>query len=130
MALRTSSLVVLAATLLVLACGCGHGAATLPELNEQQRANARLPASTTLTLATETDISNATIASATVKDAVEHYLSIRGKHAAWKIGAARVVGEYMLLWIGFPEVLDGGIDLIYSSKEQGIVGTFLGDLRG
>ncbi len=130
MALRASSLVVLAATLLLLAHGCGHGAAALPELNEQQRSNARLPASSKLTLATETDILNATVASDTVKDAVEHYLRIRGEHAAWRIGAARVVGEYMLLWIGFPEVLDGGIDLIYSSKEQRIVGTFLGDLRG
>ena len=122
--------VVVSAALLLLANGCSNGAAPLPELNEAQRANARLPPSGELTLATEADISNGSIASGAVKDAIDAYLRTRDKHVTWRIGAARVVGEYLLLWVDFPEVLDGGIDLIYSSREQRIVGTFLGDLRG
>jgi len=35
-----------------------------------------------------------------------------------------------LLWISFPEIRDGGIDLIYSHKRDKIVGTFLGVDRG
>jgi hypothetical protein len=40
------------------------------------------------------------------------------------------VGEYVLLWIAFPEICDGGIDLIFSVKDMEIVGTFLGGYLG
>lgn len=48
----------------------------------------------------------------------------------WELTAARQVGEYVLLWIAFPGVADGGVSLVYSQKEHRIICTFLGGILG
>ena len=49
---------------------------------------------------------------------------------AFQICAARPIGRYVLLWVSFPKVADGGVDLIYSAEKRKIVGEFLGGYRG
>jgi hypothetical protein len=48
----------------------------------------------------------------------------------WQLNAARPVGDCVLLWIGFPDVADGGVDLVYSKKDQRINWEFKGGERG
>jgi len=47
-----------------------------------------------------------------------------------QISAARPIGNYLLLWVAFPNVVDGGVDLIFSVEKKRIVGTFCGGYRG
>jgi hypothetical protein len=89
-----------------------------------------VPAEGVLTLATTADIDRATACSgdAAIQSAVNDYLAKPGRQ--WTINAARPVGDYVLLWISFPGTADGGIDLIYSTKDQRIHWTFTGGYRG
>ncbi|MEO8670624.1 MAG: alpha/beta hydrolase [Tahibacter sp.] len=48
----------------------------------------------------------------------------------WSIAAAREQGDYVLLWIRFPDVDDGGIDLVYTKSQQRIGWEFNGGERG
>lgn len=99
-----------------------------PVLSPQERAAAGLPAAGELTLANDEDGKHVLKLDSAVDDALGRYLE--PLKVKWKICAARPVGDYILLWIGFPEVIDGGRDLIYSVKEQQIVGEFLGGYLG
>ncbi|MBF0411038.1 MAG: hypothetical protein HQM10_27095 [Candidatus Riflebacteria bacterium] len=47
-----------------------------------------------------------------------------------KVYATRKVGEYFLLWVTEPDVMDGGFELIYSIEKNRIVGTFFGGYKG
>ena len=99
-----------------------------PTLSPQERATAGLPAVGKLTLANAEDAKYISKLTSAVDDAVGRHLKPR--NVEWKISAARPAGDYILLWIAFPEIADGGIDLIYSTKEQQIVGTFHGGYLG
>jgi hypothetical protein len=37
---------------------------------------------------------------------------VGGSARRWQIVAARPVGDYVLLWISFSDVADGGVDLV------------------
>jgi hypothetical protein len=97
-------------------------------LSASARIERKLPPEGELTLATEDDRKFVVeLAPDTIK-AVERYLKPTAEDIV--ISAARPVGDYLLLWIGFSEVVDGGIDLIWSVEKQECVGTFLGGYRG
>ncbi len=90
----------------------------------------RLPRPDELTLAKPEDTTRATNVTADVREAVRDHLSRDHSGVAWRIEAVRPVEGHLLLWISFPEILDGGIDLVYSTEQRTIVGTFLGGYRG
>lgn len=121
--------------ILAVLCGCRQGGGTpesevSPEemLDDAARAELHLPAEDELTLVTDADIQFAKTLDPDVSVAVEHY--VKQYTAKFRIDAARRVGDYLLLWVSFPEVMDGGVDLIYSVEKGKIVGTFFGGYRG
>lgn len=97
-------------------------------LDDGVRAELALPAKDKLTLATNADVQFVKTLSPEVVAAVER--SVTPQSAKFRIVAARPVGEYLLLWIGFPEVMDGGAHVIYSVEKKKLVGTFLGGYSG
>jgi len=97
-------------------------------LADNVRAERRLPAKSVPTLATAADIEYVTRLDTAVTRTVEDFLRPTG--AAFQICAARPVGRYVLLWVSFPKVADGGVDLIYSAEKRKIVGEFCGGYRG
>ena len=117
---------------MVAVSGCEHDS-SLPVLAENAlsasaRDELKLPAEDELTLATKVDMDFvAELTPGTIK-AVERYLKPSGETVV--ISAARPVGDYLLLWIAFAEVADGGIDLIWSVEKQDCAGEFLGGYRG
>ncbi len=128
------SIVLIAVCVLMTVCyGCDKStepvAAKKPSvLSPQERAATGLPAAGELTLANAEDGKYVLKLDSAVDDAVGRYLKPR--NVKWKIGAARPVGDYILLWIGFPEIADGGMHLIYTVKDQRIIGEFLGGYLG
>jgi hypothetical protein len=122
---------VIVALALVALSGCRRDlisidAAILPEdvLSESARTEFDLPSKTDLTLAKRADVDLAKdLAPETIK-AVEEFLEPTGRRI--QIAAARPIGKYLLLWVGFPEVADGGVDLIFSVEKKRVVGTFCG----
>jgi hypothetical protein len=126
------TLILLGALLLT---GCGSQTPTDPAapsteglLTNKERVELHLPATGKLTLATEEDQKRTGKLPAEVGSAVGAFLKTRA--VEWKIMAARPVGNHILLWIAFPKIADGGIDLIYSVEKKRIVGEFLGGQRG
>ncbi|MCC6698150.1 MAG: hypothetical protein IT365_21185 [Candidatus Hydrogenedentes bacterium] len=116
-------------------CGCQQKNGTPdidipPEdfLDDGIRAELALPAKDELTLATNADVQFVKTLSREVIAAVEQ--SVTPQSAEFRIAAARPVGGYLLLWIGFPEVMDGGEHVIYSVEKKKLVGTFLGGYSG
>lgn len=101
---------------------------TAPELSARERAKAGLPPPGELVPAAPADVARAAQVGDDVRVALKAFL--KPMNAKWKIVAARPVGDHLLLWIGFPEIRDGGIDLIYSKKSKAIVGRFSGGWRG
>ncbi|MFT5469210.1 MAG: hypothetical protein ACI8UO_004325 [Verrucomicrobiales bacterium] len=97
-------------------------------LSPSARSHLKLPLEDVLTLAVEADTDFAAKLKPKTIKAVTRYL--KPTEGKIEISAARSVGDYLLLWIAFPEVIDGGIDLIWSVEEQKSVGTFLGGYRG
>lgn len=91
---------------------------------------ATVPASDALTLPTQTDIGMAAQAASdqSITKAVTDYLGSGAPR--WNIVAARDIGDYVLLWLGFPEIADGGIDLVYSKPDQRVKWQFKGGERG
>src|SRR4051812_47379207 len=75
---------------------------------------AAVPSPNVLTLATEADIAAATKASSdpAISKAVSNHLGAGTPR--WNVAAARDIGDYVLLWVGFPDIADGGIDLVFS----------------
>jgi hypothetical protein len=63
-----------------------------------------------------------------ISKAVSEYLGPGAPR--WQIFAARDVGECVLLWVGFPNVADGGIDLVYSKPDRRVRWQFRGAERG
>jgi hypothetical protein len=124
--------ILLLAMVMIAASGCENESSQSfpPEnsLSASARNELNLPPEDELTLATKVDMEFvAELTPETIK-AVDLYLKpIQEKIV---ISAARPVGEYLLLWIGFSEVYDGGIDLIWSVEKQECVGSFLGGYRG
>lgn len=99
-----------------------------PSLADAARTEPHLPAKGELTLATAADIRAAATVAPEVKEAIGAYL--KPQKVDWQIVAARNVGKHILLWIAFPKIADGGIDLIYSAEQKKIVGEFHGGERG
>lgn len=100
----------------------------VPSLSAEERTRLGLPQEGKLVLATPADV-------AYVKSVGDDVLSVLSeffgpKTAKWQIVAARPVGDCLLLWVGFPGIADGGIDLIYSKKVNGIIGGFSGGIYG
>jgi hypothetical protein len=91
---------------------------------------AAVPPSSILTPATKADIAAAPAAAAdpAISAAVNDHLGPGAPR--WHISAARDIGDYVLLWIGFPDVADGGIDLVYSKRDHRVRWHFLGGIRG
>ena len=120
-----------ALVVVVVLVGCDKNDLTIPQedaLTPAARTELNLPSVNLLTRATESDIAAVgKLPPETVK-AVREFLRPAGTEIS--IGAARPVGKYLLLWIGFPKIADGGIDLIWSVEKQKPVGEFLGGYRG
>jgi hypothetical protein len=89
-----------------------------------------IPAEDVLTLAIPADMDAAAEAASdpALQKAVREHLG--GAAPRWQIVAARPVGDYVLLWISFPEIADGGVDLVYSRKERRIGWSFKGGELG
>ena len=97
-------------------------------MSDAARVEFHLPDKATPTLANKTDMAFVTsVAPETIK-AVEEFLKPTGRKI--QIVAARPMGDYLLLWVGFQEVTDGGVDLIFSARKKKVVGTFCGGYRG
>jgi hypothetical protein len=122
----------IAVLVILLVSGCGDDSAPSypPEntLSASERVELGLPPEGELTLATEVDRDFVAKLSPDTIRAVERYFKSAGEDAM--ISAARPAGEYLLLWIGFSEVVDGGMDVIWSVEDQKCLGTFLGGYRG
>lgn len=115
----------------LLLTGCGRSTPTAPPrslLTVHERSELQLPQADQLTLATQADIDYVKTLPKEVHDTTTTFLQPR--HQRFSIVAARPVGRYLLLWISFPSVADGGIDLIYSVEERTFVGEFKGGMRG
>ena len=119
----------------IAATGCQKAAVSVesalrPEdlLSDSARVELHLPPKTELTLASKTDMEYVKKVSPETIKAVETFLKPTGRDI--QISAARPVGDYLLLWIAFPKVADGGVDLIFSAREKKVVGTFCGGYRG
>ena len=97
-------------------------------LSDSARAEHHLPLKHVLTLAKPADTDFVKSLSPDTLKAIELFLEPdERKH---QIVAARLIGNYILLWVAFPGVADGGVDLIYSLEKKRVVGTFLGGYRG
>jgi hypothetical protein len=123
-------------TLMVLAMtGCQKANVSIEEaigpeaaLTDSARAELHLPLKTDLTLATPADTEFVNSLTTDTVKAVEIFL--KPVERTIRIAAARPIGNYLLLWVAFPEVADGGVDLIFSIEKKRVVGTFLGGYRG
>lgn len=89
-----------------------------------------IPAAGALTLATGADMKTAAQVASdpAIQKAVGVFLG--SSAARWKLVAARPIGNCILLWISFPDIADGGTDLVYSTTEQRIGWEFSGGYRG
>jgi hypothetical protein len=97
-------------------------------LTDSARIELHLPLKGDLTLARPADAEFAKGLSPDTVKAVELFLKpVERKH---HIVAARLIGNHILLWVAFPEVADGGVDLIFSLEKKRVVGTFLGGYLG
>jgi hypothetical protein len=97
-------------------------------LSDAARAELRLPERNVLTLAVASDIAYVETLDPVVTKTVGDFLKPTGRN--FRIVAARQVGKHLLLWVSFPEVADGGLDVIYSVEKRKIVGDFCGGYRG
>lgn len=100
------------------------------EMPKAERSALNLPLPNVLTLAKNEDIKNAKKVSKAVRNVVGEYIKKEHRGVEWEISAAREVKGHILLWLNFPKILDGGVDVIYSKEKKAIVGTFLGGYRG
>jgi len=104
------------------------GIVIVDKLSASRRAELNLPLKDQLTLATKADVAFAKKLTPDTVRAVKTFLKPTTKKIV--ISAARSEGRHLLLWISFPEVVDGGIDLIWSIENRKCVGAFLGGYRG
>jgi hypothetical protein len=79
-------------------------------------------------LANQTDVDEAKRLPQELRDSVSAYF--KSQRRDFVIVAARPAGRHVLLWISFPGVADGGVDLIYSTDDRKIIGEFQGGIRG
>ncbi|MDF1852906.1 MAG: hypothetical protein P1U85_18860 [Verrucomicrobiales bacterium] len=100
----------------------------LKELSASARKNLQLPLENQLTLATKADVEFVENVTPKTRRAVEKFLKPLSDKIV--VSAARSVENHLLLWISFPEIADGGIDLIWAIPNEECVGTFLGGYRG
>jgi LysM repeat protein len=104
--------------------------ARAPESPAGAPAVGRLPRPDELTLAKPEDTARTATVANDVRDIVQKHLARERPGVEWRIEAARPVEGHLLLWISFPKIMDGGIDLVYSTEQRKIVGAFLGGYRG
>ena len=116
--------------LLASACGGPPPVSPSPAAAAPSSRPSEIPPVGVLTLATRDDMSRAdTFAfDVSIQKAVNDYLANPGQR--WTLHAARPAGDFVLLWIGFPGIADGGADLVYSTKEKQIKWEFKGGERG
>lgn len=129
--MHTRHLISLLAALALIGCEKPRGGSwRYPAAPASTTRPAEIPPDGVSTLATAADMAASAqwAADPAVKKAVADHLGSSAPR--WQIGAARRVGDYVLLWIGFPDVMDGGIDLVYSIKEQRIGWHFQGGPLG
>ena len=128
------SLVFLCASILISGCvpaspgGSTPASASADFLLPAERARLHLPVEGEITLAAPKDWKAVKDLPPEAKEAVHAFLEKQS--VEWLITAARPMGDHWLLWITFPKIADGGIDLIYSAEKKKIVGEFLGGWRG
>jgi hypothetical protein len=131
---------VIVGVLLALAVGCAKSPDTgqkpveslpdSPALTDTERAEFNLPLPDVLTLATSEDIANAKSVSKAVRAVVGDYIKKEHRGVKWEISATRDIKGHILLWLNFPNIRDGGVDVIYSKDKKAIVDTFLGGYGG
>ncbi len=121
--------------LAVIVMGCQKADVSVEEairpedaLTDSVRTELHLPLKGDLTLAKPADTEFVMGLSPDTVNAVESFLKPAGRKT--RIVAARPIGNYILLWVAFPEVADGGVDLIFSLEKKRVVGAFLGGYRG
>ena len=114
------------------AVGCDRPqtATTQTPSTTQSTRPAEVPLANVLTLATKADMEAAADVASdpAVQKAIGDYVG--NSASRWEVVAARSLGDFVLLWVSFPDVADGGIDLVYSKKEQRIKWEFKGGERG
>jgi hypothetical protein len=116
---------------LLTACACDRrGPTAAPPPAPPAPRPAEIPAAGVLTPATPADLRAAAGAASdpAIRQAVRDYLGPSAPR--WEVIAARPVGDYVLLWVNFPEIDDDGIDLVYSKKDRRVGWQFTGGLRG
>ncbi len=126
-------LAILLATLALTGCrwgGASYEATIRAEdlLSDAARAEFHLPTKTALTLANRTDMEFVKTLAPDLVKAVEDFQKPTGNRV--RISAARPIGKYLLLWVTFPDVADGGVDLIMSVDSKKVVGRFCGGYQG
>jgi len=91
---------------------------------------AAIPPPNVITRATQEDAAAAARAASdpAISKAIKDYLGAGAPQ--WHVAAARDIGDYVLLWIGFPEIVDGGIDLVYSKQNRQVMWRFKGGILG
>jgi hypothetical protein len=99
-------------------------------LTADERKAAGLPLEGILTLAQPGDTAATVSVPPKVQTAVAAYIKAHHRDAEFRICAARPVGKFLLVWIDFPKIMDGGVDLIYSLDDDCVVGNFMGGIRG
>jgi hypothetical protein len=122
---------ILALLAVVALSGCHTKDFSIPQddvLSPDVRTELKLPPTDVLTLAAKPDVEYAAKLPLETVSAVKLLLKPVGTEVS--IDAARPIGSYFLLWISFPKIADGGIDLIWSVDKQKPVGYFLGGYRG
>lgn len=97
-------------------------------LTDSARTELHLPLNGDLILAKPIDREFVKSLSPDTVNAIESFLKPSGRKT--QIVAARPIGNYILLWVAFPEVADGGVDLIFSLEKKRVVGIFLGGYSG
>ena len=102
-------------------------AVSVPQMSSAERKRLGLPLSGELTLATQEDMNSASLVDTDTRNAISRCIP---NNIKWRVFAHRDTGQFVLLWIHFPDIMDGGIDLVYSKKSKGIICSFLGGYRG
>jgi hypothetical protein len=127
---RTSLLLVTLLAMSLAGCEGPQTAATPRVPAASSPRPSEIPPEDVLTLATKADLDAAEEAASdpALQKAIREHLG--GDAPQWQIVAARPLGDYVLLWISFPEIADGGADLVYSRKEQRIGWSFKGGELG
>ncbi len=124
--------------ILVLSLPAACWAQSSPDLSEEERAKLGLPSAQAGDISkvpqpSEQDEEFVASLTPEVYDAVDEYVKTARNldfKSKGKIHAAKMIGNFYLLWISQPDVFDGGFELIYSVEKKRIVGSFFAGYKG